>query len=249
MHGKSLQDDKQTMALPPATRNFLIAPKLITVVLILLCTAACRPSPEDKLLIEAVKSGDIAKVNVLLAQGADVNTHAGRHLTTPLQEAVQLRNKEMVRLLLNEGADTGARMEYGASAMDFAVHHETTEILQLLLDYDAEINQGRNTHGTPLLSSVGGESEPSPEIVRFLLSNGADVNGGNKGGFKPLHAAIWNGHEETVQILLKHGADVTAICPWDWCAGTPLSMARTQGFPKIEALLLSHTQAAPASGE
>jgi ankyrin repeat protein len=48
------------------------------------------------------------------------------------------------------------------------------------------------------------------EIIR-LLQAGANINEPDENGNMALHNAAWNGHVETVQVLLNHGADVNAV--------------------------------------
>jgi tetratricopeptide (TPR) repeat protein len=51
-----------------------------------------------------------------------------------------------------------------------------------------------------------------PEIVEFLLSNGADVNEADYKGATPLHFAAKNDAVKTARILLAHKANVEAVC-------------------------------------
>jgi len=48
------------------------------------------------------------------------------------------------------------------------------------------------------------------EVVKFLVSKGADVNAKNKDDNTPLHlAASWNGHIEVIEFLVSKGADIS----------------------------------------
>jgi ankyrin repeat protein len=48
------------------------------------------------------------------------------------------------------------------------------------------------------------------EIVKLLLSRGADVHGKSEEG-TPLHFAAIKGYESTVEVLLEHHADVMCL--------------------------------------
>jgi hypothetical protein len=56
-------------------------------------------------------------------------------------------------------------------------------------------------------------------VVQLCLSHGADVNAKDKYGFTPLHLARMRGQEDTVQLLLKKGANPDVEMP---VAGTPV---------------------------
>ena len=49
--------------------------------------------------------------------------------------------------------------------------------------------------------------QPSVEKVRSLIDAGADVNAADEDGDTALMNAAWNGHVETVKLLLEAGAD------------------------------------------
>jgi ankyrin repeat protein len=49
------------------------------------------------------------------------------------------------------------------------------------------------------------------QIVKYLVSNGADVNARNENGETPLHFAAKQSSKEIVQYLVDHGADPMLI--------------------------------------
>jgi len=59
------------------------------------------------------------------------------------------------------------------------------------------------------------------EIARLLIAAGADVNGKNEDGSRPLHAAAFTGHAAVLELLLKQGAVASAKNTDD---ETPLQM-------------------------
>ena len=63
---------------------------------------------QDVLLIKAAKSGDIQQVQALLAAGTDVNVST-KSRTTALMYATIAGYNEIVRLLIESGADSNAR--------------------------------------------------------------------------------------------------------------------------------------------
>jgi len=69
------------------------------------------------------------------------------------------------------------------------------------------------------------------DVVKFLLSNGADINTKNRRGYTVLHIAILQEQKETVQLLLENGADTTVSAK----EGTCIQMA--QRSPAVLAVL------------
>ncbi|KAJ7177593.1 ankyrin repeat-containing domain protein, partial [Mycena filopes] len=51
------------------------------------------------------------------------------------------------------------------------------------------------------------------EIVKLLISCGADVNAQFGQYGNALQAAVYRGHKEIVQLLIDHGANMTAQHP------------------------------------
>jgi len=74
------------------------------------------------------------------------------------------------------------------------------------------------------------------EIVRLLLSFGADPNGRGINDYTPLHMAVAERNHRAVQMLLDGGADPELRTRIDDC-DTPLEMANAAGLADIAAVL------------
>jgi ankyrin repeat protein len=117
-----------------------------------------------------------------------------------------------------------------------AVLEGKTEIIQLLLDYGADVNTSDGLL-TPLLVAVIKENQ---EIIKLLLKNEKtkiDVNQKGKSGWTPLLTAVSDENMETIQLLLEHGADVNIAKD---SGSTPLTVAVAGGNQEIIKLLLKN---------
>ena len=184
---------------------------------------------------------------LLLERGADVNTRRNDHWT-PLHIASHLGNIEIVRLLLDHGADPEANAEgYMGSKPLHNVSHgkyispeDGARVVQLLLEHGVDVNTRRNDRWTPLhIASHFGRLE----IVQVLIDHSADVDSVDDFDKTPLHDVSQGQYESQedgvriAQLLLDHGADVNAKSR---AGDTPLTLAARNKRPKLGELLLEH---------
>ena len=77
------------------------------------------------------------------------------------------------------------------------------KVAELLHRNGADVDVRDITKNTPLRQACN-----APDIVRWLLSHGADVNAQGFNGYTPLqNAAAW-GHLQACQVLIEHNADI-----------------------------------------
>lgn len=106
-----------------------------------------------------------------------------------------------------------------------------------LLKQGADINSGGPSSGsvpgggTALMLAA---TRNHPEMVGFLISQGADVNQSDNGGGTALIYAVWKGYRDIVAFLLDHNADVYAKTR---DGRTPLSVAKQAGHTDIAKML------------
>ena len=110
-------------------------------------------------------------VNALLEAGADINARRSEDNRTPLQEAVVMRNVELVRLLLRRGVDFSARTQ-GTTAVERAAEYQKRfpENKQAYAQIEALLRQAAET---ALDFSLEGEllaaaKQPVPDDWRTL---------------------------------------------------------------------------------
>jgi ankyrin repeat protein len=112
-----------------------------------------------------------------------------------------------IRSLLREGADVNTRYGDGTTALHWAVHLDSGDLVDLLITSGADVNTTDDHGVTPLaLASLNG----SAALVRTLLEAGADVNAARASGETALMTAARGGSLDVVQSLLAAGADPNA---------------------------------------
>lgn len=125
-----------------------------------------------------------------------------------LPDAVQRRDIDTVRSLLDAGADVDAPQADGATALAWAVHWDDLATVDLLLDAGADANAANDLGVTPLmLASRNG----SATMVERLLQAGADPNAARPAGGTALMMAARSGNATVLRRLIAAGADVDAV--------------------------------------
>ncbi len=189
-----------------------------------------QQAKKNKSLFEAVKKADIEQVRLLIAEGADVdakwrdvyNKNEGEDTSsprkkwrmerTPLWHAVEAGKIEVVKLLVEAGADVNAGKW---PPLCQAVDENNTAIAKYLIDHGATINYPGDwgpLQESPCISN-------NIEMVKLLIARGADINAGL---WPALHTAIQRERRDIFELLIQRGADVKAKDTWGY---TPLYYA------------------------
>lgn len=210
----------------------------------------------------AVFRGETETVKTLIENGEDVNYFWVQHRYTPLEFATILGDLDIMRLLLDNGANPD-RLVDGYLDMPALRYADDVEIAQLLLDRGAYAKswvgetplltvlaqKGINIDVVKLLIANGADVNAYGEggaplheaknagIAQILIDNGADVNARRELGDTPLLSAVWNGKKDIVKILIDHGADINAK---NNAGHTPLDIAIERGQDEIVNLLREH---------
>lgn len=203
-------------------------------------------SPDHR-LIKAAARGDLAVVDAMIAQGADV--HAGRDAS--LFNAACHGHLDVVRHLVGKRADIHAMED---AALLGAAMNGHLAVTMYLVDEGANI-QAR--HGEALRRSVeyghrdvmaylaqkagkkyedmGDALELASvfgrlEVVKHLVENGTKVQ--DKAGSKAFRQAVFHGHRDVVIYLANQGADIRGD------DNSPLNAAVSMGYGDIAQFLI-----------
>lgn len=187
------------------------------------------PSGETALGL-AVDGNFVLFAKELISAGADVNKRNTASGRTPLIDAAMTGNAEIVKMLLEAGADKNARVflygqELDENALTAAVNNGNSEIAEMLRAAGAE-------EITP--------SQPSAEAKQTAQQAYQAT------GISPLHYALMTGETDKISELLAGGADVNAKAP---NMGTPLLYACTVGNAEAARLLINAKADVNAAGD
>lgn len=97
-------------------------------------------SIQDKRLFDGIRNSDIAKIDMALLAGADVNgrDHFNR---TPLFFAAEYSTPEIMQHLIEAGADVNARdLSTGYSLLEYAAMDDMVEIIEMLIKAGADVD-------------------------------------------------------------------------------------------------------------
>ena len=186
---------------------------------------------------------------------------------TLLHVAVQMRNKAVVDLLLENEPNVNIQNQEEDTPLHIAVRVQSKFIAELLLEQRANINIQNRAGDTPfkiatrardwrlitLLIERGANTDiPEEEgntllhvaaqtqqldLARLLVTKPGLINAQNSAGDTPLHIALRGRGFDIVNSLLNNQADVNIQ---NSLGDTPLQIALRQDLPNIVLLLLCH---------
>ena len=151
------------------------------------------------LFLEAVRSGHLAMVELMLDHGADIKAK-DLYGSTALMTAASTGNALVVKYLLKTGADIKPSDNSGASALMRAAIGNHDNIIDILLTAGAEIEHKNNEGMTALIHATQLELL---EAVQTLLDNGADINATDNYGKTSRDIAARKGNDALTMILQR----------------------------------------------
>ncbi len=137
-------------------------------------------------LLYALNKGELGSINLLL-KDSDINEidKDGRSL---LHHAVLLKDSEVVDLLINKGASLDIQDNLGWSPLHFAAQRYDVHISKTLIDANADLNSVDN-YGNSVLWRAVFESKGRGDVIKLLISSGADIYQKNNKGVSPINLA------------------------------------------------------------
>jgi ankyrin repeat protein len=194
---------------------------------------------------------NLAKVRLLIDHGANVNLATKRRRTALLVAAMSDPSAEIVKLLIEKGADPKAVDFLKTTSLRAATLGNDTDTIRILIDAGVDVNAADLPGISPLMMAAGWNGNRS--AVEILLAKGANAkavsrpvmglparNGASEfGSLTALIMAAPFGPPELIGDLLAGGSDVNAR---DVRGMTPimLAVATDHQDPAVIKMLLEH---------
>ncbi|KAH8863464.1 Ankyrin-3 [Schistosoma japonicum] len=207
-HGASVNAKARDEQTPLHVACLTGTPGLISVLL------SCKANPNlpardgYTALHIAAKEGRHDLLGQLLEAGADLNARTKKGFT-PLHLAAKRGQVKVAKQLIQaQPKSVNAIGQNDLTPLHIATHYNRLPVVQLLLDYDAQVDCRAGNGYTALHMAA---KQNHLDIATLLLAHESDqvqiANSSSRSGFTPLHLAAQEGHTDVVSLLLQHGAD------------------------------------------
>ena len=123
----------------------------------------CGPSVD---IHQAAKDGNIEAIKQHLDAGTDVNEKSEPNGFTSLHIAAGNGHKEIVVLLIANGAEVNAKIYGGKTPLDLAIFRNHPELAELLIAKGADLNAKDNNGRTPLDFAIGMDRTELADLLR-----------------------------------------------------------------------------------
>ena len=177
----------------------------------------------------SVGNGDLMRKLLVLGASPDTQCSDGDSI---LHLAAGAGNHNAVRALLQHGAHVHAADRDGRTPLHLAAMDDNPRTVASLIAAGADVNIRSGEDDTAPLDLAAATG--SVAAIETLWLNGADVCGGNSGGYTALHAAALGDQVGAIKELLRGEADINAQ---DGAGQTPLHVAISeQNTASVRAL-------------
>jgi len=160
--------------------------------------------------------------------------HKSKYGITPFHLALLKQDKDVCRLLYENGADVNEIDNDGNSIVHMlAALGDLKWLKHIVKHFNANCYQKNSKGDIPLITAI---INGKYDIVEYFVTRIPNLNWKNKMGQTPLHAAIYSNDVKIVELLLRYKADLTVK---DLNGLTPYHYAYVE--KKSEIIKIIHT--------
>ena len=164
-------------------------------------------------ILDAVKSGDLAKAKTIVEKDASQVRAADKLGNTPLHHAAIAGAVPMVEWFLSKGADAEAANTEAMTPLFEAIRNGKDEAARVLIE------KGAKTDGALHRAAMNNRTA----VMELLIARGADIEAQDPRGYTPLTMVTRiSGPFEALELLVKKGANINLP---DSLGNTPLDNA------------------------
>jgi ankyrin repeat protein len=158
-----------------------------------------------------------------------------------LHKAIHYGAKDLIKVLLDKGADINIIDISGNTPLHLAVSIKNLDMAKYLLDNKASIEKKNRYGRTPLFLACSNEIDK--KMVKMLVKKGANTKALNKKGNSLLHELIGKAEKrkrkrrerkDILEFLIKNGAKINIKNSF---GKTPLQIAEKKGYTDISMVL------------
>ena len=221
---------KQGVKINEAMGHALYNKDLDTVKMLIEAGGTLEPAYVD----DAANYNFLPAVQFFVDQGVDINQEYNR----PLSKACEEGHIEIAEYLLKTGKNSQKTLNEALEELCSSYSYYDNEtakvnLAKLLLEQGAQVN---NPAGTFNKTPLHGASFYGPlELVKLLVSNGADVNAVDDDGATPLQNAARKNELEIAKFLLQQGASKTINQIYKTKEGSSSEDGKTALFNAVSA--------------
>jgi ankyrin repeat protein len=212
--------------------------------------------------------GEVDLVQWLISNDYKIDEPSGHcRLGDPMQAAALGNHVEIVRLLLEQGAQVNTDHGYFGDPLQAAAFGGGTETVQILLDRGATLDTDHGEYGNALIAAAyggnheiakalidrginpelssrkhggaiaGAATSRQPGLIKLLLTKGQDINDPNPPKGSALYCVAKSGDVDNARMLIRGGANVNLVSGE---LHTALQVACNEGHLEMVRLLLGN---------
>lgn len=192
-------------------------------------------APYHQLVID----GAVEQLQLYLEYNPGMVSFRDHYGFTLLHWAVLCSVSEVIRVILDAGADVNARSKTSETVLMWAMSSvQSARICQTLIQAGADLELQDVSGRTALHHAVAVSSSPDPDTIEILLRAGANANHVDRFGFSVLLEATNLASGSDIELLLAYGADINAT---DTAGMSVLDYAIIDAKGGVLAVLLAHS--------